>query len=1718
MDQTKIRTRGNIKGQLTRLASYIEEIKYEDLTNLSKYKIEARHRVFKGQFDKFEAIQSSIENDLGEKDFEAQKQEREQFEALFYDLDAEFEHLLDRFRTTGNTDPQNNHNTTVNVDTGFKLPNIELPTFSGDITEWASFIELFDALIDAKIDLEDVNKLFYLKSALRGDASKIIESLATTAANYSEARDLLIKRFGNKRCMIQAHLKGLLEQSEVKSKSVSSLRNLLDVTNKHLASLRSLGEPVSSWDTLLVFVISSKLDHESRRQFEMHFPGSNMPTLKNLLDFLNQRCLILERVEPVKNKPLKSFTTTTESKPVKDLPMKTFACYICKGDHKIWKCSTFISLKPEERYDKVRKFNLCANCLAKGHRASDCRAAACSKCSKKHNSLLHFNVSKTETSACPVSNNNSNNTNGEGKADASAPVVGSMQSLNSSVNQVMLFTARVKLLNNHGKFLQCRALLDNGAQSCFISTECASRLGLELKDVEIAVNGIGLSFKPIKKFVDVQLQSNCENFTMPIQALILPKITVDLPQNEINMPHSEILSGLKLADPDCFRPGKIDLLLSNEIFTSILKSGTLNIGHSNLKALNTSFGWIIGGGIKQTFSGMVTTISLNATHDLINLDENIRKFWDFEEMPFARNEEIDPCEGHFVSTFERDEHGKFLIELPFKDCEFNFGHSRKFALSRFHGLEKRFSQNLKLKSMYSDFVFEYLDVNFFEIVPKDEHNKPDCYYLPHHGVLKESSLTTKLRTVFDGTAAPSGCQSINSVLYTGPKQHTDLFVMLLKFRLYAVALIADIERMFCQIKVKPKDRDCLRFFWRFENKSEVDILRLTSLPFGLKCSPFIAIRCLRELANSLMKVYPRASNLILNSFYVDDFIGGADTIDEAIEIINELKTVCNLGGFNLRKWSSNETSVLDSVNSKSENLHSFDVYDCDSKVLGMQWLREADQFTFSYKNLQVDSISKRVILSELARIFDPFGLLSPITVKCKIILQELWLLKLNWDEKIPIKIESEWAKLKQELEGINQIRVDRFAGSKSNAVLCGFSDASEKAYGACVYYVSGNRSILMASRSKVAPLKSTSLARLELCAAVLCAKLMNVVSKSLEISLKQCMFWSDSKIVLAWLSKQSYCWKTFVANRVSEIHTLTPNSKWQYVKSIENPADIVSRGLLPNQLINCKLWWQGPSWLGQCNMEELCSGGFETTLEEKKQKNLCCVSIGIDGSFFERFSSWLRLIHVYCKILRFINNCRLEFSFRTLGPITVEEIDKATLKLVKSIQNKHFVKTIDSLSKKKSLTAADSLISLNPFLDAQNVLRVGGRLVNSLLPYGVKHPIVLPKKDHFVDLLLRYEHFRNNHIGPNGLIAIVRQTYWIINAKTQAKRIVSRCTVCFKHNPKRSKQLLGSLPLERTENVRAFYNIGVDLCGPFHVRPTKRRGNSTQKSYVALFICFAVKAVHLEILFDLTTESFIASLRRFIARRGVPHTIFSDNATNFVGTKNVLCEWYKLLESRDFKDKVYAELLRDKITWKFIPARTPNFGGLWEGNIKSFKTSLYKCMGNERLSFEEFQTLLIQIEGTMNSRPLCTVTECKDDIDVLTPGHFLIGTNLKSLPHPLHKEFCGNLGSRWNHLQQILDHYWRRWSTEFISALNQRNKSCKINENVKIGDLGLLVDENLPPYVWPLCKVVDRITGPDDLVRVIKVKVGSSIFKRGISKFCKLPDFNEVKSGGSMVG
>ena len=520
----------------------------------------------------------------------------------------------------------------------------------------------------------------------------------------------------------------------------------------------------------------------------------------------------------------------------------------------------------------------------------------------------------------------------------------------------------------------------------------------------------------------------------------------------------------------------------------------------------------------------------------------------------------------------------------------------------------------------------------------------------------------------------------------------------------------------------------------------------------------------------------------------------------------------------------------------------------------------------------------------------------------------------------------------------------------------------------------------------------------------------------------------------------------------------------------------------------------------------LKQNGFFETNEEIRIVDNACLSCVVEN-LCSRISSYTKLIRVNAWVIRFCDNARKPVEKRCSGNLSINEMHASSVTLISLIQTECFDSAMACLKKNKPLKSSDRLVSLNPFFDNDGLLRVGGRLSNGTMTFNVKYPIILPSKNKFVNLLIRFEHCRNNHIGPNGLMAILRQRFWIINARTTIKSVIAKCYVCCRFSPRRGDQLMGALPRERTEIVRPFFNTGVDLCGPFLVRPTKKRGNSTQKCYVALFICFATKAVHLEVVFDLSTETFIAALKRFVSRRGIPAKLFSDNATNFVGSKNYLSEWYQIINSEAFTEKMYAELLNEQIEWKFIPARSPNFGGLWESHIKSMKTCLLKSMGQSRLTFEEFLTLVIQVEATLNSRPLGAVSSASDELDILTPGHFLIGANLKSLPSQREDEFSGSTGSRWKHLEQIFAHYWKRWSNEYLNTLNQRAKSRKVQENIQIGDLGLLVNENLPPYIWPLCKVIETIKGSDGLVRVVKVKMGNAIFKRGINKFCRLPNF-----------
>lgn len=289
------------------------------------------------------------------------------------------------------------------------------------------------------------------------------------------------------------------------------------------------------------------------------------------------------------------------------------------------------------------------------------------------------------------------------------------------------------------------------------------------------------------------------------------------------------------------------------------------------------------------------------------------------------------------------------------------------------------------------------------------------------------------------------------------------------------------------------------------------------------------------------------------------------------------------------------------------------------------------------------------------------------------------------------------------------------------------------------------------------------------------------------------------------------------------------------------------------------------------------------------------------------------------------------------------------------------------------------------------------------------------------------------------------------------------------------------------------------------MKRSKGRGQKTIKVYIALFVCFVTRAVHLEVVSDLSTDAFIAALKRFISRRGKCSEIFSDCGTNFIGAKRKLAEFEKLVLSERHNSNVSHFLSDIGISWHFNPPGSPHMGGLWEAGIKSTKFHLKRVVGDLKLTIEEFETLLTQIEACLNSRPLTPMSSDPDDLCALTPGHFLIGRSLASLPEPNYLDVKLNSLSRWQLIQRALQQFWKRWHREYLCRLQQRPKWLLGTKNVEINDLVLLKEDNLPPTKWKLARIIDVHPGSDGLVRVVTLKTSDGVYQRNITKICQLP-------------
>ena len=534
-----------------------------------------------------------------------------------------------------------------------------------------------------------------------------------------------------------------------------------------------------------------------------------------------------------------------------------------------------------------------------------------------------------------------------------------------------------------------------------------------------------------------------------------------------------------------------------------------------------------------------------------------------------------------------------------------------------------------------------------------------------------------------------------------------------------------------------------------------------------------------------------------------------------------------------------------------------------------------------------------------------------------------------------------------------------------------FCDASERGYGAVIYLrvvtSNGIRVHLISAKSKVAPLKSITLPRLELCAAVLLAELLsyvrNILSIGFQIDATRC--WSDSTVTLAWIRSEPHRWQTFVRNRVSRIQGKTEIEWWKHVDSQSNPADCCSRGLTPRELINHGLWWHGPPWLVEYQaVPETREEAIEfPTGEERIQSFVTLESRTFIGSLLDKFSSLVKIVNIVAYCFRFVNSTRrLKFAAHSLR-VDQLEFHANLLRLVKLVQGQDFAEEIQALTRKQR--CSPPLRKLAPFVDSTGVFRVGGRLSHTELTYEAKHPAILPGRHRLTRLIIEYTHRRYLHPGRRALLYILLQNFWIVGAHRAIRSCLKNCYGCFRAHPRAVEPPMADLPADRVRQGKPFVTWGVDYAGPFAVALRRARGVKPIKMYVCLFVCFATRAVHLELAHSLSTDSFLAALRRFVSRRGRCSHLYSDCGTNFIGANHAFNQCMQAAAEQE-------TICRGRIErWSFNPPSAPHFGGLWEAGVKSMKTHLRRVVGDQILSLEEFVTLLAQVEAVLNSRPLC---------------------------------------------------------------------------------------------------------------------------------------------------
>ena len=1308
-----------------------------------------------------------------------------------------------------------------------------------------------------------------------------------------------------------------------------------------------------------------------------------------------------------KLKPAKSSTSD------KRIPFASAECLTVSVDEANKKLSAMAS---EHRNAYVKAEGLCFNCLRPGHRVMNCQnKGRCKHCNKRHHSLLHR----------------------EDKQVTSEPIAESkVGTYECSANSVHLMTG-VAEVQGPSRKASVRIFIDPGAQASFITAPLVNSLQpahLGSQTVRLKAFDVEPKFEKMDRY-----RVTIKGATKSISVNAWQKKSLGLrfdPLADSTIARWQS-QGLQLSD-DSTKAGssEVHMLIGADYCNEFLLRKEQINGET---AWHTEIGWVLSGPANSETKSATVSVSC------IELD----RLWKMEEVP-----EIAETLPDFPIERQGPHYQVGLLWRSEKRPPANLNQ----AMAAAHSLLKQLQRRGQRPAYDDVLITEYLKLDAIE---KEPHPEEAGYYMPHHAVFRSDASTTKTRVVFNASAACTGAPSLNDMVDPGPSLLPDLTGILLRFREYECAVQADIRKAFFMIGMREEDRPYLRFVWPEIGSEEMCIWRLKKLPFGVNCSPFILSAVLRFHLDSAFESASAAERdiieLLLRSFYVDDCVSSLPCCADAEKLQEYSVNVLQGAGMELRKWRGN-TMTSDP--------------EAGSKALGIVWNTESDCISVAALGdvecpKEVSGWSRRALLRCVAAVFDPLGWASPAVVPGKMMLQESWKLGGGWDDPFPIDLAVRCASWWGELAALSSVKIPRWIGCTPDApvTLHVFSDASEKGYGCCFYVVSGLTSSLLCAKAKVAPVVRPTLARLELSAVCLGVKMLSFVVNELRVPIERIVGWTDSLTTWHWISKPSYHWKTYVANRVAAVQEVSQKLQveWRHCPGVSNPADLVSRGV-PVCDLQKEMWLHGPSWLSdESQWPPVIS--FQSTNESVTEARVSAVEVDTPVVWpWEKFSKWQRARGLVASML----------SWRHKGVSRAELIPSAESVMFRAIQEQCFPKELSQLRSKEPLKKGSKLFKLSPFLDEAGLLRVRGRLQESDLSYEVQHPIILGRC-HLSELFLRDAHLQRMHQGVESVLAFLQQQFWILGARRFLRSVSEKCIVCRRFRAQTAAEEMPPLPSDRVKHHQPFGLTGIDYAGPLYVRSS----SNVQKVWVALFVCGTTRAVHLELVDSLSTEVFLLALRRFIARRGKPLRIRSDNATTF----------------KSAADKV-------AIPWFFNPPSAPWHGGFYERLVACVKAPLKKVLGRASLSRDELFTVLTEIERVVNSRPLTPVSTDVADESPLTPAMMLgdiFATGIASSDRPLDPR---QLSARVKYVHTVYEHLNQRWSSEYLIRLSEYHRSK--STPIVVNDVVFIADDNRKRQSWRLGRVAELYPGRDGKCRVAKVQVGQSSMLRPIQRLVPL--------------